>query len=174
MKLTVFALALVAVPAAALAQAPAQPSGPAAEALAAYNRVKPNIVKAAEKMPADQYSYKPAADIRTYARVVNHVTEAQSHTCSVLAGTKFEASMVPPETAGKDEQVKALKESFELCDKAFASLKDGELMEVLAVGPAKRSKIGLAWGTVSHDNEQYATLALYLRLKGIAPPSSEK
>jgi hypothetical protein len=42
------------------------------------------------------------------------------------------------------------------------------------VGQSKRSHIGVAWGTVSHDNEQYATLALYLRLKGIAPPSSEK
>jgi hypothetical protein len=30
------------------------------------------------------------------------------------------------------------------------------------------------WGTVAHDMEQYATLALYLRQKGIAPPSSEK
>lgn len=174
MKLTVLAIAVLVLPAAALAQAPAQPSGPAAEALSAYNRVKPNILKAAEKMPADQYSYKPTPDIRTFARVVNHVTEAQSHTCSLLFGTKFEASMVPAESAGKDEQVKALKESFEVCDKAFASLKDGELLEVLSVGPNKRSKIGLAWGTVSHDNEQYATLALYLRLKGIAPPSSEK
>jgi hypothetical protein len=34
--------------------------------------------------------------------------------------------------------------------------------------------VGLVWGTVAHDMEQYATLALYLRQKGIAPPSSEK
>jgi len=38
----------------------------------------------------------------------------------------------------------------------------------------ERSRVSLVWGTVSHDMEQYATLALYLRLKGIAPPSSEK
>jgi hypothetical protein len=30
------------------------------------------------------------------------------------------------------------------------------------------------WGTVSHDNEQYSTLAMYLRLKGLVTPSSEK
>jgi hypothetical protein len=30
------------------------------------------------------------------------------------------------------------------------------------------------WGTVGHDVEQYATLALYMRLKGLTPPSSEK
>jgi hypothetical protein len=34
--------------------------------------------------------------------------------------------------------------------------------------------LGIAWGNVSHNNEQYATLALYMRLKGLVPPSSEK
>jgi hypothetical protein len=42
------------------------------------------------------------------------------------------------------------------------------------LGQNKRSRAGLMWGTVSHDNEQYATLAMYLRLKGLVPPSSEK
>jgi hypothetical protein len=50
----------------------------------------------------------------------------------------------------------------------------GNLQDLFTLGPGKRSRVGLVWGTVSHDNEQYATLALYLRLKGIAPPSSEK
>jgi hypothetical protein len=67
-----------------------------------------------------------------------------------------------------------LKASYAECDKAFAALTDANLSEMLAAGPAKRSRIGLMWGTVSHDNEQYATLALYLRLKGLVPPSSEK
>ena len=66
---TIFSLPVVAL-AQAPAQAPAQPSGPAAEALAAYNRLKPNILKAAEKMPAENYSYKPTPDIRAFARVV--------------------------------------------------------------------------------------------------------
>jgi hypothetical protein len=51
------------------------------EVQGAYARVKPNILKAAEKMPAEDYSYKPTPDIRTFARVVNHVIEAQSHIC---------------------------------------------------------------------------------------------
>jgi uncharacterized damage-inducible protein DinB len=159
---------------AAFGQAPAQPVGPAAEALAAYNRVKPNILKAAEKMPAENYGFKPVPDIRTFARVVNHVTEAQEHTCSALNGTTWDPKTLPAETADKAAIVAALKASFDECDKAFGSLADGQLMEVLTLGPVKRSKIGLAWGTVSHDNEQYATLALYLRLKGLVPPSSEK
>jgi hypothetical protein len=48
------------------------------------------------------------------------------------------------------------------------------MLETFKVGPVTRSRISLAWGNVSHDNEQYATLALYMRLKGLIPPSSEK
>jgi len=61
----------------AAAPAPAAPLGPAAEVQAAYNRLKPNVLKAAEKMSEADFQYKPTADIRTFARIVNHVTEAQ-------------------------------------------------------------------------------------------------
>jgi hypothetical protein len=32
----------------------------------------------------------------------------------------------------------------------------------------------MAWGNASHDNEQYAELSTYLRLKNIVPPTAEK
>ncbi len=169
-----FAAAGLTLATAAFGQAPAAPTGPAAEVAAAYNRLKPNILKAADKMPADSYSYKPTPEIRTFARVVNHVTEAQFHTCGALLGTTFPDSSVPPETADKAAVITALKASFDACDKAFAGLNDGALSESVSMGPVKRSRNTVAWGTVSHDNEQYATLALYLRLKGLVPPTSEK
>ena len=46
--------------------------------------------------------------------------------------------------------------------------------ELLAAGRGKRSRIGLLWGNVSHDNEQYAQLATYMRLKNIMPPSASE
>ena len=150
------------------------PTGPAAEVQRAYNGLKTNILKAANNMPADAYSYKPTPDIRTFARVVNHVTEAQGHSCGAANGATS-LPTVPPETADKAAIVQALQDSFAACDKAMASLTDANVAEMVQVGPAgKRSRIGLMWGTVSHDNEQYATLALYMRLKGLTPPSSEK
>jgi hypothetical protein len=81
---------------------------------------------------------------------------------------------VPADTADKAAILEALKASFVECDKAYAALTDANMTEMLQAGPAKRSRLGLLWGNVSHDNEQYATLALYLRLKGLVPPSSEK
>ena len=53
--------------------APTGPTGPAAEVQRNYASVKANILKSADKMPAEFYTYKPEPDIRTFARVVNHV-----------------------------------------------------------------------------------------------------
>jgi hypothetical protein len=168
-------VAVLSLPVAVFAQAAMQPSGPASEAAGAYNRIKPNILKAADKMPADAYSYKPTPEVRTFARVVNHITEAQMRVCSAMNGGSFDPKTLPGETADKDAVLTALKVSFAECDKAYGALTDGGLMEVVTLGPmGKRSRVGAAWGNVSHDSEQYATLALYLRLKGLVPPSSEK
>ena len=156
------------------AQAPA-PAGPAGEVQGNYARLKNFILKAADAMPAADYGYKPTTEIRAFSRVVNHITEAQVRSCGVANHTAMADMMkTPAETADKAAIVAGLKASFAECDKAYAALTDANALEVLSAGPAKRTRIGLAWGNVSHDNEQYATLALYLRLKGIVPPSSEK
>lgn len=146
---------------------------PAADVQRSYNGLKANILKAANNMPADSYSYRPTPDIRTFARVVNHITEAQLRACGAVNGTT-ELYKVPAETADKTAIVAGLQASFAECDKAFAALSDANLLETHTVGPTTRARISLAWATVSHDNEQYATLALYMRLKGLVPPSSEK
>lgn len=155
--------------------APAGPVGPAAEVQRSYNGLKANILKAANTMPADVYNFKPIPEVRTFARVLNHVSEAQFHACGAANGTPASAlPTVPPEIAEKAAIIQALQESFAECDKAFAGATDANLADMLPSGSSHRSRIGLLWGTVSHDSEQYATLALYMRLKGLLPPSSEK
>ena len=148
----------------------------ASEVQASYARLKPNILKAADKMPAADYSFKPTADIRPFARVVNHVTEAQLHICGAANNTDAGAlPKVPADTADKAVIVEALKASFAECDKAYAGVTEANQTDMLQVGPlGKRSRLSMLWGNISHDNEQYAILSLYLRLKGLVPPTSEK
>ena len=158
------------------AAAPMPPTtGPASEVLRSYSTLKPNVIKAAEKMPEADYKYQPTPEIRTYARVINHITEAQFRSCGVLNGkANSDIAKPPADTADKATIVAALKASFDECDKAYAGLTDANVSEMLTLGQNKRSRIGLAWGNVSHDNEQYAELSTYLRLKGLVPPTSEK
>jgi hypothetical protein len=170
------AIALLAIAGSTLsAQTPALPptTGPASEVLRSYSMLKPNVIKAAEKMPDADFQYRPTPDIRTFARVVNHITEAQFRTCGTLNGSK-DIAKPPADTADKATIVAALKASYDECDKAYGALTDSNISEMMTLGQNKRSRIGMAWGNVSHDNEQYAELSTYLRLKNIAPPTSEK
>jgi len=169
------ALALPIVPRAQMAmpaggQMPAPPSGPAAETLASYSRLKPNIIKAAEKMPEENYQFKPTPGERVFARVVNHVTEAQLNTCTALNGGTFDKTKVPADTASKADIVAGLKASFDECDKAYGALTDANILE--QIGPRKRTRMSMAWGNISHDNEQYAEMSAYMRAKGVNPPTA--
>jgi hypothetical protein len=161
-----------------LAQAPMGPPpvlGPAGEVQRSYAAQKDNLLKTAEIMPADLYQYKPTPEVRTFARVVNHVTEAQVRACGAVNGTPpAERMNTPADTADKATIVAGLKASFAECDQAYGSTTDANFTELLSVGPAKRTRAGMLWGNVSHDNEQYSGLSMYLRLKGLAPPTSEK
>jgi DinB superfamily len=175
MNRTIYAAALLtlALPLVANTQAPggqAAPSGPAAETLASYSRLKPNILKAADKMPEDAYQFKPTPEERPFARVLNHVTEAQLQTCSALNGGTFDKTKVPADTASKADIIAGLKLSFDECDKAYGALTDANILEQIT--PRKRTRMSMAWGNISHDNEQYAELSGYMRLKGVNPPTA--
>lgn len=168
-------LAVASTPLLAQAPKPAPPAGPAAEVQNSYNRIKANVIKAAEEMPEADFQFRPYPDIRTYARVVNHVTEAQFRTCGMLNGTAASAITKPPsDTADKATIVAGLKASYAECDKAYGAVTDANLAEMISFGQFKRSRIGALWGNYGHDNEQYALLSMYLRIKGLTPPTVEK
>jgi hypothetical protein len=169
----------------AIAQQPAAPPTPppappctenclSKEVQTNYGRVKDNIVKSAAKTPQEDYAFKPTPEIRSFARVLNHVTEAQNRICGTINGSNVDSLKTPPDTADKDAIVAALNASFAECDKAYAGTTDANMTEVFTAGPFKRSRLGLLWGNVAHDNEQYAELSTYMRLKNLVPPSSEK
>ena len=176
---TILAMTLLSLSTSAVfAQAPATPPpapGVGPEVLRSYNGLKTNILKSADKMPEDLYSFKPTPDIRTFARILTHVIEAQVGACGAVNGTApADRIKTPAETAPKAEIVAALKASFDACDKAYATVTDATALDLVAYGPLKRTRIGIMWGNVSHDNEQYAQLATYMRLKNITPPSASE
>ena len=119
---------LLALTITAPAQQPAQPASittdaakvsPVGEALAGYSQTKKIIVAAAEVMPAENFSFKPTPEIRSYAELFTHVAQVQTGLCSVVSGGSFERT--PPSTAtSKDEVIAVLKKSFDACDAAFS------------------------------------------------------
>ena len=96
----------------------------------------------------------------------------QIGTCSSLTGERKQ----DPATGktSKADLVAALKESFDACDAAWDSMNEKTSMEMVAGrGGAQRSKISMLIGNTVHISEVYGTMTVYMRLKGIVPPSSE-
>jgi len=136
-----------------------------------YNGIKNNLTKMADKMPEENYGFKATADIRSFGQLVAHVADAQAGTCSAVNGEQKSINAGSKTT--KADLVAALKESFAICDKAFESLTDAKAGEMVTFRQRQRSKLGALAGMVSHSNEEYGYMAVYMRLKGIVPPSSE-
>jgi hypothetical protein len=73
----------------------------------------------------------------------------------------------------KSDFIAALKASNELCDAVYTSMSDAEGAATVKAPGGTRSKIGMLNFNVAHDNEMYGTISVYLRLKGLVPPSTE-
>jgi uncharacterized damage-inducible protein DinB len=137
-----------------------------------YTGVKNNLVRMADKMPEEHYSFKPTDKIRTFGQLVAHVADAQARNCSAVTG---EAKAVKAaEKTSKADLVSALKESFAICDAAYDALTDATASQMVTTGRGQRSKLGTLASNLSHSNEEYGYMAVYLRLKDIVPPSSDR
>ncbi len=160
-------IVLLAVAASALAQGPPTITG---ELKQNYARTKDVLLRAAAKMPDEGYAFRPTAEVRTFAQVIGHVSEAQALMCSGVIG---QTAKVDANKTAKADVVAELKKSFDVCDKAYDQLNEGNSMQVGGTGFMGGTMAGRLYGNLMHDNEMYGTIVVYLRLKGIVPPSSE-
>jgi len=144
-----------------------------AEATQNYTIVKNNVIQLAEKMPEEHYVFKPTHEVRSFREGVAHVADSQATSCGLVTGIGKPVNATAKTT--KAELVAALKDSYTECDVAFASLTDASLSEMVRLGQSTRyrSKMGLLIGMISHSNEVYGYMSVYLRMKGIVPPSTE-
>jgi uncharacterized damage-inducible protein DinB len=143
-----------------------------AEVKASYTGVKNNLIRAAEKMPEENYSFKPTPEVQTWAQRVAHIADANAGGCGRVKGEAKQLGAASK--TSKADLVAALKESFAYCDAVFDGMTDADAVTTVSGGrgPA-RSKLALLWGAVAHSNEIYGAMGVYMRLKGIVPPSSE-
>lgn len=153
-------------------QAAAPPANPlSTEVKGAYTRIKNNFVKAAEKMPEEHYGFKPTAEVETFGQRVAHIADANIGACARLKGEQ--KSINAKSKTSKADLVAAIKESFTYCDGVFDSMTDAEALKMVGTGNQQRSKLAGLWGVVVHSNEVYGAMGVYMRIKGIVPPSSE-
>ena len=155
------------------AQAPPAPITDIAALKASYAAIKTNLTKAADRMPEDQYGFKASPDIRSFGGLIGHIADVQGRICSAAGGTAAPPS--PADKTAKADLVAALKASYAICDPVFDALTDADSAKMVSLGRgAPRSKTALLWSLIiAHSNEEYGYLAVYMRIKGIVPPSTQ-
>jgi hypothetical protein len=149
----------------------AQENALSSEAQQAWTRTKNNLLGAADKMPEEQYSFKPAPESQSFKDLVAHTADSAMGVCSGFNGQRRQLGAASK--TSKADLVAALKEALGECDKAYSSLTDAKATEMIEFRGGKRTRLGVLYGNTVHMEHEYAQMAVHLRLKGIVPPSSE-
>ncbi len=154
---------------------PAQGNPYSSDARQSYAFVKDSLLKAAERMPAEDYSFRTTPKVRTFGEMIAHVADGQLLMCQVAAGEKTTANAKfnPPKT-DKAELVASLKASFDYCDPVYEKMTDAAGTGQITWFRFKMSKLGLLNWNIAHDNEMYGIIGAFLRIKGLVPPSSDR
>jgi DinB superfamily len=142
-----------------------------------YAGLKNNLTQAADKLSDTDYSFKPGTmpEVRNYGQIFAHVAQAQFAQCSGVKGVPNpqQGKQLEQELKTKAEITKALADSFALCDDAFASTTSDNALQFVRAGNNEVTRAAALYGVLVHGNELYGTAAVYLRSKGIVPPSTE-
>jgi uncharacterized damage-inducible protein DinB len=162
-----------AAPAAPVVAEAKPPASPGTAGLGGvYVFVQRNLVKAAEKMPEENYGFKPADDVRTFGQLVGHLADAQFAMCGTVLGDKSAPRDIEKTKTAKADLVAALKESCAICEKAF-KISDADAAKPAEIFGMKMNGYGLLGLALAHGYEHYGNMTTYMRIKGLVPPSSE-
>lgn len=132
-----------------------------------YTPVRLFLLGAADVMPEDKYDFTIAPEQMGFGQWINHATERNYLDCSTL---RAEPNPMPKAKTdlltSKADIVRALHDSFDYCDAAFARLDDRAIL-------ASPQMVYSFLHTTVHNNEIYGNVVGYLRANRITPPSTE-
>ena len=132
------------------------------------------IERAAEKMPEEEYAFKPDPAVRSFGQILGHIADSNYLFCSGALGENSPSPAIEKTKTTKADLISALHDAFAYCGRAYNALNDANANETVKAFGQERNKLGVLWFNASHNLEHYGNAVVYLRLKGIVPPSSER
>jgi uncharacterized damage-inducible protein DinB len=152
----------------------------ASSAKAMHAMIRRDLAEAAENMPADEYAFRPTPQVRTFGQIIGHVVDANFFFCSQAAGEKSPATADYEQITDKATLVKALNHSLLYCDRVYAATTDAgfiqpvQIARVVGTGSTNTVRGAVLMYNIAHNNEHYGNLAVYMRQKGLVPPSTAR
>jgi uncharacterized damage-inducible protein DinB len=138
-----------------------------------YSFVSKAVIGAAEKMPEENYSFKPTPDVRSFGQLVGHVADASYLFCSQASGEAPVKKDIEKTKTSKADLVAALKDAVGYCNTAFEGMTDAKGSQMVKFFDFNIARLSLFSLNTAHTDEHYGNMVTYLRMKGLVPPTSE-
>ena len=153
----------------------------AATAKAMHATIRRDLAEAAATMPAEDFDFKPTPEVRSFAQLLGHVTNANFFFCSQAKGAAMPTTTNFERVAERAALIKGLSDALAYCDAVYESTTDADFSQVVTLNgfPGMNPKTTTSRGAVlmfntTHNNEHYGNIVVYLRLKGKVPPSTAR
>jgi len=167
--------------AAASAQAQGRGGAPACttvqcDVLGDWGRGYALLIGVAEAMPEDKFGFKPTPAQESFAQRLMHVAGIDLKLVSTLGG-KTAPPNVNMQATSKADVVAALRQVNDFGAAVLKEFNDQQLSERIAslpfLGPTA-SRLRVIYFSMTHSQDIYGQLVVYLRLNGITPPASNR
>jgi uncharacterized damage-inducible protein DinB len=147
---------------------------------AMHAAIRRNLAEAAENMPADEYAFRPAPQVRTFGQIIGHLINSNFFFCAQVAGEKSPATADFQQITAKAALVKALNDSLVYCDRIYAATTDANFLQPMQIahvdgrGSTNTARGAVLMYNIAHNNGHYGNIVVYMRLKGHVPPSAAR
>ncbi len=152
------------------ADAVAVPPGAAGEYSKHFAALSKLSVAVAEAMPPEQYSFRPHPDSMTFGQLMLHIATTNYQFCAGLKDAEPSASASPADI-DKAAIVKFLGDSFEYCTAVISSATEEQMTNTHSSPDGRLSGREVLLAMYVHVAHHRGQAEIYLRDKGIKPPS---
>ena len=148
-----------------------------------FNKIESDILTTAEAMPENKFDFTPEQlamknshfkGVRTFAGQIMHLATDNIFIWSAITGDSVRADIEdvngPRNIKTKKEVIAYLKNSFTIGRRAIATLTNQNAMDTIDYMWRKLPRLDLAFYALTHANEHYGQMVIYLRMCGITPP----
>jgi uncharacterized damage-inducible protein DinB len=154
---------------------PAAPTGFRAEFIAEVDSVGKKLISLAGAVPAEKYSWRPAAGVRSVSEVYVHVAGADYLIPSFM-GVKVPEGIsrdMEKTVTEKSKVVETLKGSLEHLKSVASNMSDADLEKKVKVFGNEMTERAVMILILNHMHEHLGQSIAYARMNGVVPPWSE-
>jgi len=158
---------------------------PAIERL--FNKIESDILITAEAMPEGKFNFTPEGlkiegsdfkGVRTFAGQILHLATDNIFMWSAITGDSVRADIEdvngPKTLKTKQEIIDYLKSSFAIGRTAIATVTNQNAMDEIDYMWRKLPRLDLVFYALTHANEHYGQMVVYVRMCGVKPPPTVK